>query len=230
MKGTARRKERKIMNKGKRLLSALLIAAMVLQGIFGTSGFAAEQEKKVFKSGNIDITVVKQSEWEDGYVAQVEVRNQGDTDLSQWNLQADFSNSQVENIWNAKLERTVSAKSGEKELLLISNESYNSVIAGGQYASFGFRAKGKFSDIVSMQLLERCMQEVKSAYQVTSKCISKWGNHAQLEITLENQSDQNITDWMLRLDMPGKITNIWNAVIMSQENAHYSIKNNGIML
>ena len=71
------------MNKGKRLLSALLIAAMVLQGIFGTSGFAAEQEKKVFKSGNIDITVVKQSEWEDGYVAQVEVRNQGDTDLSQ---------------------------------------------------------------------------------------------------------------------------------------------------
>ena len=215
------------MNKGKRLLSALLIAAMVLQGIFGTSGFAAEQEKKIFKSGNIDITVVKQSEWEDGYVAQVEVRNQGDTDLSQWNLQADFSNSQVENIWNAKLERTVSAKSGEKELLLISNESYNSVIAGGQYASFGFRAKGKFSDIVSMQLLERCMQEVKGAYQVTSKCISKWGNHAQLEITIENQSDQNITDWMLRLDMPGKITNIWNAVIMSQENAHYSIKNNG---
>ena len=161
------------MNKGKRLLSALLIAAMVLQGIFGTSGFAAEQEKKVFKSGNIDITVVKQSEWEDGYVAQVEVRNQGDTDLSQWNLQADLSNSQVENIWNAKLERTVSAKSGEKELLRISNESCNAVIAGGQYASFGFRAKGKFSDIVSMQLLERCMQEVKGAYQVTSKCISK---------------------------------------------------------
>ncbi len=215
------------MNKGKRLLSALLIAAMVLQGIFGTSGFAAEQEKKVFKSGNIDITVVKQSEWEDGYVAQVEVRNQGDTDLSQWNLQADLSNSQVENIWNAKLERTVSAKSGEKELLRISNESCNAVIAGGQYASFGFRAKGKFSDIVSMQLLERCMQEVNSAYQVTSKCIFKWGNHAQLEITLENQSDQNITDWMLCLDMPGKITNIWNAVIMSQENAQYSIKNNG---
>jgi len=75
-----------------------------------------------------------QSEWQEGYVVQVVVRNSGDAQISRWTVTADLpSGHEVVNGWNA-------AFSSSGGTLTASSLGWNGDLAPGQEVSFGFQA------------------------------------------------------------------------------------------
>mgnify|MGYP001419134531 CR=1 FL=1 len=84
--------------------------------------------------GGCTATASVQSEWDQGYVLQVVVRNTGSSQISGWTASASLpSGHQVVNGWNANF-----ATSGQT--LTASSLSWNGNLAPGQEASFGFQA------------------------------------------------------------------------------------------
>lgn len=64
-------------------------------------------------------------------------------------------------------------------------------------------------------------------YQVTFTVENQWDSGFQATVKLKNTSSDKIENWSLGIELPGKIQNIWNAKISSQEEDVYMIKNVG---
>jgi expansin len=54
--------------------------------------------------------------------------------------------------------------------------------------------------------------------------VNDWGNGFEGEISITNNSGNNLDSWDLEFDMPNEITNIWDAQIVSNDNGHYTIE------
>ncbi len=54
-----------------------------------------------------------------------------------------------------------------------------------------------------------------------------WKAGFNSEITITNQSETTLEDWVLEFEYNRTITNIWNGVIVSHIGNHYVIKNAG---
>lgn len=55
---------------------------------------------------------------------------------------------------------------------------------------------------------------------------SEWSNHYSAEVTIKNVGDEKIEDWELSFNLDGKITQIWDAHIVEEDEKAYIIKNN----
>lgn len=54
-----------------------------------------------------------------------------------------------------------------------------------------------------------------------------WENYVKSTVKLTNTSDKTISNWALKADFDGEITQIWNASIASHDGNSYIIKNSG---
>ena len=54
-----------------------------------------------------------------------------------------------------------------------------------------------------------------------------WGSGYTAKITITNNTDHELEDWVLEMDFPRTIKNIWDAKITSHEGSHYIIQNAG---
>jgi endoglucanase len=80
------------------------------------------------------VTYRFQSQWQDGFVADVTIRNGGATAINGWSLTWTFPGTQqVTNMWNA-----VSSQTGQSERA--SDAGWNATIPAGGTAAFGFQA------------------------------------------------------------------------------------------
>jgi hypothetical protein len=52
-----------------------------------------------------------------------------------------------------------------------------------------------------------------------------WGSGFTANMSIANNGNSNLSNWTLEFDAPFKITNIWNAEIVSQQGNHYVIRN-----
>jgi len=52
-----------------------------------------------------------------------------------------------------------------------------------------------------------------------------WGSGFTANMSIANNGNSNLSNWTLEFDAPFKITNIWNAEIVSQDGNHYVIRN-----
>ena len=55
--------------------------------------------------------------------------------------------------------------------------------------------------------------------------VQDWGNLFQGKISITNNGDSNLANWDLEFDLPNKISNIWDAEIVSNDNNRYTIEN-----
>jgi arabinan endo-1,5-alpha-L-arabinosidase len=62
---------------------------------------------------------------------------------------------------------------------------------------------------------------------VDYKVNEAWGNQVKSTVKLTNTSGKTISNWALKADFDGEITQIWNASIASQNGNSYIIKNSG---
>lgn len=71
------------------------------------------------------------NEWNTGYVASINIKNDSATAVSQWSVSWQFTKDQISNSWNANLSGTNPYQA--------SNMDWNGNLAPGQTASFGFQ-------------------------------------------------------------------------------------------
>lgn len=64
-------------------------------------------------------------------------------------------------------------------------------------------------------------------YNVYYSVVNQWTGHYQIEITIENTGNDTISNWALKYDAQGTISNIWNAEIYRNDDTKYIIRNAG---
>jgi mannan endo-1,4-beta-mannosidase len=80
------------------------------------------------------VTYVVTSQWNNGFTADVTIRNTGSATINGWNLTWSFANGQtITNAWN-----TTATQSGAN--VSAKNAAHNSTIAAGATTNFGFQA------------------------------------------------------------------------------------------
>jgi Cellulose binding domain len=85
-------------------------------------------------AGGCQVSYTITSQWQDGFTADVTIRNPGPTAISGWSLAWSFSGDQrITNAWNAVATQTGQAVSA-------ADGGWNRVIAAGGSAGFGFQA------------------------------------------------------------------------------------------
>ena len=62
---------------------------------------------------------------------------------------------------------------------------------------------------------------MKIQYQITSY----WDHHYNVDVTLENMTDERIDNWVICIPANYKIENIWNAKVMDDTDGEYTIHN-----
>ncbi|WP_310605562.1 cellulose binding domain-containing protein [Anaerosporobacter sp.] len=209
-----------------RLLVAIIFIVSSLGGLQGNAnkaqGKVTYEKETMFYGDGFTVKYTIDSQWDNQYTANVVLTNTGDKTIENWELSYD-SYDEYSNIWNAK----VSYRSAR--IYNIKNAGYNQNIAPNQSVSFGFQASfNKTIDIPkSYKLLGETAELDDSEYEVTYTTQSQWNNGCIMNITLYNNSDEDIENWALKFDFNCTIDNIWGAKIESHEGNTYYTKNCG---
>lgn len=180
------------------------------------------EKETVYYGEGFTVKYTIDSQWGNQYTANVVLTNTGDKPIENWELSYE-SYDEYSNIWNAM----VSYRSAR--IYNIKNAGHNQNIEPKQSVLFGFQASfNKTIDIPkSYKLLGETAEMDDSEYQVTYNIQSQWNNGSIINITLHNNSDEDIENWSMKFDLNCKIDNIWRAKIESHEGSTYNVKNSG---
>lgn len=177
--------------------------------------------ENVFEGENYKVTFTLTSNWDAGYNANVKIENTGDITIQNWYLGFDY-NSYITNIWNAEV------FSNEGNMYIIKNAGWNQDIDGGRSIEFGLSSNQSFKGFPkNYELLGSSTKVTEDDYQVQYKTDSDWGTGFTGSISITNNTDTDLEDWILEFDFDREITEIWNGVIEKQEGNHYVIRNAG---
>ena len=175
----------------------------------------------VYEAENYTVTFSLTGFWEGGYHANVKIENTGDSSIENWRLSCDFDN-EMANIWNAQI------YSRENDKYVIVNAGWNADIAVDGSVEFGFSGNESFRGFPKeYRLLGETVEADEGEYTVGYHVDSDWGNGFTGTISITNNTDTTIEDWILDFCFDRRITQIWNGVIEKQDGNHYIVKNAG---
>lgn len=162
-----------------------------------------------------------QDYWNGGFHANVKIENTSDKTIENWALGFDYQ-GEIANIWNAVI------VSSEQPEYVIKNAEWNQDIAPGKSVEFGFSGKGDFAGFPGEYRMPGQIKDLNvDDYSVDYTVVNDWGSGFQADITITNNTEKVLEDWVLEFDYDRDITNIWNGVTESHEDSHYVIKNAG---
>lgn len=177
--------------------------------------------KDVYEGKNFRVLFTLTDHWEGGYNAGIKIENTGDTVIENWSLGMDYS-GEISNIWNAVV------STHAENHYVIKNAGWNQDIAAGKSVEFGISGQENFPGFPERYELSGKLSDVeKEAYSVSYNLSSDWGSGFSAALSITNNSDTTIEDWVLEFDFDREITQIWNADIESHEENHYVVKNAG---
>lgn len=177
--------------------------------------------ESVYETDNFRVTFSLVGSWNGGYNAVIKIDNIGETVIENWYLGFSFS-SNISNIWNAEI---YSAESGD---YIIKNVGWNADIVTGGSVEFGFSANEDFLGFpAEYELLGKVSETDQTDYAISYHVDNDWGDGFTATVIVSNNTERVLEDWVLEFDYTSKITNIWNAVIVSAEDDHYIIRNAG---
>ncbi|MDE7252729.1 MAG: cellulose binding domain-containing protein [Acetatifactor sp.] len=175
--------------------------------------------EKVFEGENYKVTFTLASYWDTGYNANIKLENIGDGTIQNWCLGFDYDNA-ITNIWNAE----VSEHNDKK--YVIKNAGWNQDIAVGGSIEFGISGNHAFRGFPENYELIGTSTEVKTEdYTIEYRVESDWGIGFTSSISITNNTDTALEDWVLEFDFDREITEIWNGVIEEHEGSHYVVRN-----
>lgn len=162
------------------------------------------------------------SKWPGNFNGELRLTNTGEKTLENWTLQFDFAH-EISNIWNAQI------MSRENGSYILKNLEWNQDIAPGKNVCIGFTAKWEDSIVPPQNYnLLIAKQEVEEVdYTIKFKVTSDWGQAFNGEISITNNTEETIEDWILEFDFNRNIERFWTAEIVEHEDNHYIIKNAG---
>lgn len=149
--------------------------------------------------------------WEDGFTANIEIKNTGDRTIKDWYLSFELSNDMI-NIWNAEIYKK------KNNLYIIKNASCNKNIKPSETASFGIQCKGKLTTLPGyFGMLGKRIVITSDKYSIEYKITSDWEDKFIAEVSIINKSNKDIHNWELKATYQNEIVQIWNATIEKHE-------------
>lgn len=202
---------------------ALWLVAMMLINMFVTvpesKASSASDKKQIFEDSGYQLELSMSSSWESGYVAEVVVTNTGNEDIRSWSVAATMKKGDIERSWNV-----TNKKAGTQEVVFES-ESHNMTLRAGESKSFGFQVtNGAYHDIISLKLVQGNVVNTDKASLELNET-SSWDGHKIYEGIITNNSGSIMRDWYVSFEAEGKVANIWNAAVTSEEDGIVYIKN-----
>ena len=207
----------------RRFTAFILAAALLLGSLYGTSNVQAQQVKEATYQGQgYSITLTEQSSWGSGYTAQVDITNTGNSRITNWDIHTILKNGAIEDAWNATAEQNETG-------CLFSCQSYNRTIPAGQSITIGYRATGSgICDVTKMELTQKKKGSMDSRdYSLAYNIANQWGNQANIELTIYNNTEQTIHNWELTFELNAAIQSIWGATLLQQDNGVVTIDGTG---
>ena len=121
------------MRRGKRNLRALSITLLAIAFMLALIPAAALRAQT---APACQVTYSIQTQWQDGFVADVTIRNNGASAIDGWTLAWSFSgNQRIVNMWNA-----ITTVPSTGQAISATDAGWNRTIAAGGTAAFGFQA------------------------------------------------------------------------------------------
>ena len=138
------------------------------------------------------------SNWDEGYNAKVKIENIGDSTIQNWYLGFDYNNS-ITNIWNAEI------SSNEDTEYVIKNVGWNQDIAVGNSIEFGISGDHSFKGFPeNYELIGTSKEVAENDYIIQYKLDSDWGTGFTGSISIMNNTDTALEDWVLEFDLDRK--------------------------
>ncbi len=187
----------------------------------GTDGSTWDQvtTENVFEGQNYRVTFTVTSYWDAGYNANVKLENTGDSTIENWYLGFDYNNS-ITNIWNAEI------SSNEDIEYIIKNVGWNQDIAAGNSIEFGISGDHAFRGFPrNYELIGTSTEVTEDDYAIQYMVDGDWGTGFYGSISVTNNTDTALEDWVLEFNFDREITEIWNGVIEEHEGNHYVVRN-----
>lgn len=157
--------------------------------------------------------------WNGGYNAKIKIENTSEEDIDNWTLAFDYD-GEISNVWNAEI------LSHDGNRYTIKNVGWNQDIAPGQTIEIGLSGQENFvAEPTDYALISGLNEGNTNDFSVSIQIYDDWGSGCNGNMTITNNSDTTIEDWVLEFDFDAELTSIWNAEIVSHEGAHYIIKN-----
>lgn len=174
-------------------------------------------ENQITECYNVEFEII--DSWNGGYNAVIRITNMEEVSIDNWTLSFDYD-GEISNIWNAEI------ISHDDHKYIIKNVGWNQDITPKQTIEIGVSGQEDFvSEPTGYTLIGGLNEEIEDDYCINVQIYDDWGSGCNGTITITNNSNTTIEDWLLEFDYGGELINIWNANIVSHEGTHYIIKN-----
>lgn len=174
---------------------------------------------QTFEGKNCRVTFTLTSYWDTGYNANIKVENTGITTIQNWYLAFEHENA-ITNIWNAE----ISKHDGTN--YVVKNAGWNQDIAAGGSVEFGISSDHALKSFPKNYELVGTSEEVsKGDYAIDYHVWSDWGSGFSGVISITNNTNATLEDWVLEFNFDREITEIWNGIIEEHEGNRYVIRN-----
>ena len=177
------------------------------------------QKQSIYNGDGFKVIFTLSSTWDEAHNANVRIENTGDTVIDNWHIRFPLDN-EITSVWNAKIQ------SIDGNIYTFKNDRWNQDIPINGSVEFGYEAEGEFSDFpTSYELLFGKMIDVPDEdVEIEYDVVSDWCIGFNAEITIRNNSDYDIEDWVMEFDMDNQISHIWNALIEEYDGIKYVLK------
>ena len=173
-------------------------------------------------SDDIDVEFNITGKWNYGFNGEITIINLTNKVIEDWQIEMTFPH-EIETIWNAKVE------SYENGIYNIKNagDNNNINIPVGGNITFGFKAKhdGEITEPSEIYLATAKRKAEKELYTTDFQLLNDWGSGFTAQITITNNTNDDIEGWHLLFDFDKEMTSIWNAAFESYEDGRYTISN-----
>ena len=164
-----------------------------------------------------------QSDWDQGFCLSIQVSNEGETKVNDWQLTFEMNQATINNIWNGNFKSQASQYQ-------VTPLDWGRVIEPGQSRELGFCANKSGLDYQPRQLSATVIgttsgtqssvslaKTAQSQLQVASNMQSDWQTGFCLDLQVTNQGKSKVRDWQVKFQMnQAAINNSWNGNFKSQ--------------
>lgn len=198
---------------------AILLALLMCVCLVDTHALVADEANgPVYESGDLTYTFTLQGSWNTGYNASIRIDNHSAESIEDWRFEMEYEGS-ISNIWNAVIESNADGK------YIIKNAGWNQDIAAGSYVEFGLSGAEAFDKYPSSYkmltgIAENSSEDFDAVFEITND----WTQGFTGRITITNNTDAVIEDWVLEFDGENEISTLWDGQIVSHEGTHYIVK------
>ncbi len=160
------------------------------------------------------------SDWGTGVNAGLILTNAQTQPITDWSFEFDYD-GEIINMWNAEI------VSHEGSHYVIKNVGWNKDIATGSSIAVGFNAdyEGSVSEPTNFKFINAPQKELEITYEVAFDVTNTWENNFTAEIKITNTCEETLPSWELDAELTGIVTQIWGAVVKSQDGNNYTFSN-----